>query len=43
VCAAQPAGFFAVGQFYDDFRPISDREVAVLLDRVSAERLRASG
>jgi putative phosphoribosyl transferase len=31
VCVQQPAGFFAVGQFYDDFTPTTDQEVLALL------------
>lgn len=31
VCLEMPAGFMAVGQWYGDFRQVSDREVADLL------------
>ncbi len=33
ICAATPARFFAVGQWYEDFRPTSDQEVRELLIR----------
>jgi putative phosphoribosyl transferase len=33
VCLVAPEGFSAVGQFYADFRPTSDREVVELLRR----------
>ncbi len=33
VCLHTPPGFFAVGSCYADFRPVSDAEVADLLDR----------
>ncbi|HEX6466579.1 MAG TPA: phosphoribosyltransferase [Terriglobales bacterium] len=33
ICAAMPASFFAVGQWYEDFRPTSDQEVRELLMR----------
>jgi predicted phosphoribosyltransferase/predicted alpha/beta-hydrolase family hydrolase len=32
-----PATFYAIGQFYDDFRPTSDQEVATLLARARAD------
>lgn len=35
VCLATPARFGAVGQFYDDFRPVGDATVIDLLDRAS--------
>jgi putative phosphoribosyl transferase len=31
ICAVTPLGFFAVGQWYEDFRPTSDEEVRELL------------
>lgn len=36
-CAATPEPFFGVGQFYKDFRQISDEEVRALLARAAAE------
>nr|WP_240943048.1 phosphoribosyltransferase family protein [Planosporangium thailandense] len=36
VCVLQPLQFHAVGQFYDDFSPTTDEDVAVLLDRSAA-------
>ncbi|WP_454859103.1 phosphoribosyltransferase family protein [Promicromonospora soli] len=35
VCLATPARFMAVGQWYSDFRQVSDREVADLLERAA--------
>lgn len=35
VCLAQPAGFFAVGQWYRDFSETSDQQVRNLLDRAN--------
>ncbi len=32
VCLAVEPSFFAVGEFYDDFRPVSDAEVKAVLD-----------
>ncbi|MDQ7041152.1 MAG: phosphoribosyltransferase [Rhodothermus sp.] len=32
VCVATPEDFVAVGQWYDDFRPVSDEEVIALLE-----------
>ncbi|SHK55294.1 phosphoribosyltransferase [Rhodothermus profundi] len=32
VCVAMPDDFVAVGQWYDDFRPVSDEEVIALLE-----------
>ncbi len=37
VCAVTPALFFGVGQFYKDFRQITDEEVRALLARAAAE------
>jgi len=31
ICAVTPLGFFAVGQWYEDFRPTSDEDVRELL------------
>jgi putative phosphoribosyl transferase len=36
VCLETPRSFFAVGRYYTDFRPVSDDEVAAVLQRVSA-------
>jgi putative phosphoribosyl transferase len=36
VCLRCPDGFFAIGQFYDDFAPTSDEEVVELLARRAA-------
>jgi putative phosphoribosyl transferase len=36
VCLERPAQFGAVGQFYEDFTPTSDHDVAVLLDQAAA-------
>jgi len=33
ICAVTPLGFFAVGQWYEDFRPTSDEEVRELLTK----------
>jgi putative phosphoribosyl transferase len=35
VCLAQPAGFFAVGQWYRDFSQTSDEQVRNLLERAA--------
>lgn len=32
VCVAMPEDFVAVGQWYEDFRPVSDEEVVALLE-----------
>lgn len=37
VCAATPEPFYAVGLWYHDFSPTTDREVAELLERSQAE------
>jgi predicted phosphoribosyltransferase len=34
VCLLQPAGFGAVGAWYDDFRQTSDDEVRELLENI---------
>jgi len=36
VCLATPAGFYAVGQFFADFRQVTDEEVAEILARAPA-------
>jgi len=36
VCLAQPADFYAVGQFYDDFSAVEDDEVIALLGQSAA-------
>lgn len=33
VCLSEPADFYAVGQFYRDFAPVSDSDIIELLDR----------
>lgn len=38
VVLATPAAFWAVGEFYEDFRQVSDDEVVALLARARAER-----
>jgi len=42
VCLLTPPDFRAVGQFYDDFRQVSDEEVVSLLDRQRAALPRGS-
>lgn len=37
VCAAVPEPFYEVGQFYEDFSQVSDKEVVQLLDRAMRE------
>lgn len=37
VCLASPDGFLGVGQFYDDFRQVTDDEVVALLARAPGE------
>ncbi len=37
VCALTPEPFFGVGQFYDDFRQVSDEEVRAILARGTSE------
>ncbi|HEX6517626.1 MAG TPA: phosphoribosyltransferase [Nocardioidaceae bacterium] len=41
VCAETPGGFFAIGQFYGDFSPTPDEEVASLLARARADHAQA--
>jgi putative phosphoribosyl transferase len=36
VCPLRPEMFYAVGQWYDDFSQVSDREVRALLERAAA-------
>ncbi len=36
VCPYRPDGFYAIGQFYDDFSQTSDEKVVELLDRAAA-------
>jgi putative phosphoribosyl transferase len=43
VCVQQPEGFFAVGQYYEDFTPTSDHEVITLLDRAATDHDRDAG
>jgi predicted phosphoribosyltransferase len=33
-----PSGFYAVGQFYEDFRQVEDEEVIALLARDASAR-----
>lgn len=42
VCLVQPRDFRAVGQFYEDFRPVSDEEVVDLLERGPARAERGA-
>jgi len=39
VCAVTPPVFFAVGQWYQEFRQTTDHEVRQLLDRAAARRM----
>lgn len=38
VCISQPSLFFAIGQFYADFRQVTDDEVLDLLNRAASRR-----
>jgi len=38
VCLATPSPFFAVGQFYDDFRQVEDEEAVAILRTAAARR-----
>lgn len=38
VCLQAPSGFYAVGQFYEDFRQVEDEEVIALLARSGSAR-----
>jgi predicted phosphoribosyltransferase len=38
VCLLAPAGFYAVGQFYEDFRQVDDAEVVGLLAAGAASK-----
>jgi predicted phosphoribosyltransferase/alpha-beta hydrolase superfamily lysophospholipase len=42
ICLDTPLAFHAVGQFYDDFRQVSDADVAALIARAGAAALAAS-
>ena len=42
VCLLAPRHFYAVGQFYEDFRQVEDEEVARLLRSFRPERLRGT-
>jgi putative phosphoribosyl transferase len=39
ICLAQPEPFFAVGQWYEDFRQVTDREVRDLLEQAALRQL----
>jgi len=43
VCLAAPEDFTAVGQYYDDFREISDAEVIACLERAARRAARSDG
>jgi len=43
VCLHAPASFGAVGQWYADFTPVPDAEVAALLRRAAVSRVQAAG
>ena len=43
VCAATPAGFTAIGQFYADFSPVTDEEVIACLEQPSTPAAAAAG
>jgi predicted phosphoribosyltransferase len=38
VCLATPASFYAVGQFFADFRQVTDEEVTEILARAAAAK-----
>lgn len=38
ICLASPAFFYAVGQFYRDFRQVSDEEVVELLSQATGQK-----
>jgi predicted phosphoribosyltransferase len=38
VCLTVPDRFYAVGQFFDEFRPVSDEEAVEILKKIHAER-----
>jgi predicted phosphoribosyltransferase len=42
VCLQQPALFWAVGQFFDDFRQVEDQEVVAILERAARRRAAAA-
>jgi predicted phosphoribosyltransferase len=39
VCLTRPQEFFAVGEWYEDFRQVSDDEVLQLLERSAEQQL----
>jgi predicted phosphoribosyltransferase len=41
VCLSTPADFYAVGQFFSDFRQVTDEEVTEILARASAHSVGA--
>ncbi|MFJ8200376.1 phosphoribosyltransferase family protein [Streptomyces sp. NPDC096152] len=43
VCVDTPRGFYAIGQFYDDFTQVEDEEVTAVLRRVAARSGAAAG
>jgi len=43
VCVDMPESFYAIGQFYLDFSPVGDREVAELLARAAATASAGAG
>jgi len=43
VCLSAPSGFYAVGQFYSDFRQVDDAEVVALLRAVGAPKADGPG
>ncbi|HYM61695.1 MAG TPA: phosphoribosyltransferase family protein, partial [Thermoanaerobaculia bacterium] len=43
VCLSSPAGFGAVGEWYDDFAQVSDREVIDLLHEAATRHTNADG
>jgi putative phosphoribosyl transferase len=43
VCLSTPPGFYAVGQFYRDFRQVDDAEVVDLLREAGVARTRSPG
>jgi putative phosphoribosyl transferase len=43
VCVDMPQSFYAIGQFYLDFSPVGDREVAELLARAAATAAAGAG
>jgi putative phosphoribosyl transferase len=43
VCLDTPDPFFAIGQFYRDFRQLEDQEVVDLLNRATRPHMAAPG